>query len=313
MKALVTGATGFVGSNLVERLKENKWHVRCLVRRNSKSEKLKTKGIEIVYGDLLDYSSLEKATKGVDVVFNLAAVLPNHNLKPKEYENVNVKGVENIALASFKNKVKRLVHVSTVGIFGQKTIYSQTKSRGEKVIKKYAKKGLKTVIIRPTIAYGPNDTRPGFLNLLKLFRRNLFIKIHNGENFFHTIYIDNLIDALILGATVKKAIGEELIIGDEPVPTMNDIISAMEKATKTKRLPFYIPLSLAYSIGKIFDILKHAGIPAPLSSQRVRFMTQDLKFDIVRSKKVLGWKPKISLEKGIKKTYEWYIQKGYIK
>lgn len=325
MRILVTGATGFIGSSLVNRLISNGYEVSVLVR-SKKNKRLSAK-IEIIEGDLTVPSSLEKIAKNKDIIFHLAAGLPHHNLTGDEYWAVNVKGLENLLASCVEGNVKRFVHVSTVGIYGptsQKGVselsrlkltdaYSITKFKAEEAIRKFSKeKGLPLTIIRPTMGYGPGDTRPGFINLFKLIKKKLFIPIGDGKNFFHTIYVDNLIDALILAATKKEAIGDHFIIGDDPCPTMGQIIQEIALVQNTSIPPFYIPDSIAFCIGKIFDLSGALGLPAPLNSRRVKFMTENRKFSIDKVKKVLGYKPKVNLAEGIERTYKWYKDNGYL-
>jgi len=327
MKALVTGATGFVGGKLVTRLLEKGWKVKAFVRRGSSFSKLKKeKNLEVVVGDISDFDSLKKAVTGVDVVFNCAASLPYHNLPKRKYWEVNVDGTRNLMVACLMNKVKRVVYISTVGIYGTTSrkgksekskykltdVYSKTKYEGEKIVWKYIKKGVPVTIIKPTIAYGPTDTRPGFLNLFILIKKGVYPLVGKGNNFFHTIYIDNLIDSLLLAATKKSAVGEDFIIGDDPCPTMGLIVETISEIQGRKPKAFYLPIWLAYLVGILFNLLQYAGLPAPLTTRRVDFMTQNKKFIIGKSKKVLGYVPKISLEEGLRRTFKWYKEKGYL-
>lgn len=298
MKVLVTGATGFVGSNLVKRLQKEGWQLSLLIRPE---------------GDLSNMKSLKKAVGNVDIVFHLAAALPHHLLKDREYWETNVQGTKNLLDACKGRKIKRFVHVSTVGIYGAVTAYSKSKKEAEKVVMSYYKKyKIPVTIIRPTIAYGPRDTRPGFLNLFRLINKNFFIPIGKGSNFFHTIYIDNLVDALYESAINKNAIGEDFIIGDEPCPKMSQIIKVMYKILKKKVPMFYIPVFVASCAGLFFDFAKKMGLPSFLPSQRVKFLTEDKRFDITKAKKILGWKPKISINEGLKRTFLWYKQEGLL-
>lgn len=327
MKALVTGATGFIGSNLVERLLREGWKVKALVRVKSSYTAIKKWGVDIFVGDITNSKSVQEATRGADVLFNCAAALSHHRLPDKDYWEVNVKGIENVLKACNKSEMKRVVHISTVGIYGKTgkialneedspkpdDIYSKTKFEGEKLIWREIKRGhLYITIIRPTIGYGHGDTRPGFLNLFKLIKKKLFIPIGDGKNLFHTVYVDNLVDALILAATKKEAINEDFIIGDEPCPTMGQIIHEIARVENTSIPPVYIPNNIAFSLGKIFDLSEALGLPAPLNSRRVKFMTENRKFSTDKAKKVLGYKPKVSLAEGIDCTYKWYKNNGYL-
>lgn len=327
MKALVTGATGFIGSNLVKRLLKESWKVKALVRAKSDYAVIKKWGVDILIGDITSSKSVQVASQGVDVFFNCAAALPYHRLPEKDYWEVNVRGVENVLKACRKERVRRIVHISTVGIYGKtgkvaldekaspkpNDIYSKTKLEGEKLIWKEIKKGdLYITIVRPTIGYGPGDTRPGFLHLFKLMKMGIFVPIGKGENFFHTVYVDNLIDALLLAAWKKEAIGEDFIIGDEPCPRMKNIISAIVKATKSSPLPISLPTSAALLVAKFFDPLRQVGLPTPLTTQRVKFITEDKIFSIEKAKRLLGYKAEIKIQEGAMKTYDWYCREGYL-
>ena len=327
MKALVTGGTGFIGLNLINKLVSLKWEVKVLTRSKSRASLFKDKKVQIVLGDLDNLNKIRNKIKQVDIVFNLAGVLPHHHLPDEKYWDTNVKGVQNLLDIYKDSDIKRFVHVSTVGIYGPTpkidtsessplcldSIYAKTKAVGERLVNDYHKKtGLPTVIIRPTIAYGPGDRRPGFSNLFPLIKKRIFIPVGRGENFFHTIYVGNLIDALLLAASKKNAIGEDFIIGDDLCPTMKKIINTIAKAEGVSVWPFYIPHHLAFGIGKFFDITSRFGIPTILNSQRVKFVTENKKFDIGKARKILGYQAKVGLEEGIKRTYEWYWENKYL-
>lgn len=310
MKVLVTGGSGFIGTNLLLRLEKEKWNTNILVRSESKLRISTNKNkFEIFEGDITKPGSLSKSTTDVDVVFHLAAALPHHHLRPKDYWEVNVTGTKNL-LSVLKNRsLKRFVHVSTVGIYGKESPYSESKIAAEETV---IKSGIPYTIIRPTIAYGPHDTRPGFLNLLTLIKRGYFVPIGKGDNFFHTVYVGNLIDALVLAGTQDKALNQDFIIGDHPCPTMKDILSSMYKIMNKKYPDLYIPNGIAKIIGLVFDEIQNYGLSMPLSLQRVKFLTESKKFSVVKGQELLGFIPKMNLDDGIKKTYNWYLENGLI-
>ena len=294
MNALVIGASGFIGANLTAKLLEEKWKVKVLVR--SKETKLKKEDVYV--GDIANLNLLRKATKGVDVVFNCAAALPHHKLLDEEYYKTNVSGLKNI-LEAVKGSKTTLVHLSTVGIYDSlRDAYVKTKIKGESLIREYEKKfKVRAVIIRPTIAYGPGDTRPGFLNLFRLIKKGIFPLVGKGENFFHTVYVDNLCQALVLAAKKRDAFGDDFIIGDGKVLRMREILEEMTKILDKKPIRFYLPRTLAFFF---------------LPGRRVRFLTEDRKYKIDKARRVLGYKPKIGLKLGLQKTYDWYRLKGYL-
>lgn len=326
MYALVTGATGFFGSALVLRLVKDGWGVDAITRKKQKPGKAYRK-VRFIQADISDLDSLKKVVKKADVVFNLAAALPHHRLPEREYWKTNVEGVRNLLEVSGRKRIDCFVHVSTVGVYGPspkvntdekspfvlQDVYSITKAKGEEIVWDYIKsKGINASIIRPTIGYGPGDTRPVFRSLFSLIKKRLFIPIGKGDNFFHTIYVDNLIDSLMLAATKRKAIGQDFIIGDDPCPTMQQIGDTAADFFGHKPVPVSIPKQLAFSLAIVSDLLKGVGFPALLTTQRLRFITEDKKFKIDKAKRLLGYRPKVSLIEGVKRTIKWYKMHGYI-
>lgn len=325
MKILITGVNGFIGSKLANSL-ARKHAVVGIVHSNLNNTRELDKKITIKRGDLNNISSLKHSIKGVDIIFHCAALLPYHNRTTKEYFDVNVEGTKNLVKLALEAKVKRFIHISTVGIYkigdrqpvnehsplSLSDAYAESKYQAEVVIKKAIEQGLTAVIIRPTIAYGPGDLRPGFLNLLRMINKNFIITIAEGKNYFHTIYIDNLLDALHLAMKSKKAIGEDFIIGDALAPKMKDILEKMAIALHRNPIKVSLPYFLAIIIGKMFDSLKLFGIPQLLSSRRVEFLTVNRKFSIRKATMVLGYKPRVGLEDGINETLKWYKENKYL-
>lgn len=321
MKILVTGATGFIGSSLASRLKDRGHEVVCFTKSKRNLSNLKKKGFLIRHGDITDFRSVKSALKDIDVIYSLAAALPHHKLSDKEYFSINSYGVGNILEATLKSSVKQLIHVSTVGIYGptnSKVIneksprhltdgYSKSKALAEDLIRDFQKiHQLPITIIRPTIAYGPADIRPGFIDLFRLINKGLFIPIGDGNNYFHTIFVDNLVDALVLVLNNKKAFGQDFIIGDEPCPRMKDVYLKVASIEGKKIWPVSIPLKLAILLGKIFEISNSFGIKGPFNTRRVKFITENRRYSTGKAHSLLKFSPKISLDQGLLQTYNWY-------
>ena len=327
MRGLITGATGFVGSNLARRLVRLGWKVNVLVRDKNKLGRLSgVDGLVIYAGDLADQKVIGKATKGVDVIFNCAAALNYHKPTEDQFRRTNIDGLKNV-LDAVRGSRARLVHLSTVGIYGPtdssgadeesfrnpQDTYARTKVKGEELIEDYKKRHrIKVVIIRPTIAYGPGDTRPGLLDLFRFIKKGLFIPIGKGENYFHTVYIDNLVDAIILAATKKAVVGKDFIIGDGDAPKMKELYGLVYRICGRRMSALYLPIPLSFVIGKSSDLLSGVGLPNILGSQRVKFLTENKRYRIDKAKKVLGYRSKIDLKEGLKITHSWYKDNGYL-
>lgn len=328
MRILVTGATGFIGSNLVGRLKMLGHDVTGLVRSKGRQKRLSALGVKIKIGDVSDLKTVKEALKKVDVIYNLAAGLPHHKLSDQDYFSVNTRGVKNILEASTSHNLEQIVHVSTVGIYGETARrivtegsprhlidgYSKSKAAAEDLIFNYIKQNrVPVTIIRPTIAYGPGDLRPGFLDLFRLVSKNLFLPIGNGKNYFHTIYVENLVDGLVSVLLNKRSFGEDFIVGDEVCARMKDVYEQVAKIVNKKMWPISLPIGLGLLVGKFFEETQKYGIKGPLNTRRVKFMTENRRYSIEKAKKLLKYRPKVTLSEGLALTYDWYVSNGYLK
>ena len=171
MKALVTGAAGFVGRTLVERLLVSRHQVRGFVRTTSRVEPLRQLGIELCYGDLRDQESLQRAARSVDVVFHAAARVGVWG-RPQEYYEANVLGTRHVLQAMQRSRVARLIHFSSVAVYGRNTgliketralqrigdAHGDTKIDAEEMVRESAlSHGLAVTVLRPALVYGPFD------------------------------------------------------------------------------------------------------------------------------------------------------------
>lgn len=324
MKVLVTGATGFVGSHLVKRLIDDGHNVRALVRKGRGMKGFDSR-IELIYGDITDPSSLDDAVRNADIVYHLAAMVKEAGVPDSLFYDVNVKGTENLLDASLKHGVKRFIHISTCGVHGDvknppatedspfnpEDIYQKTKIESEKLVMSFRKKGLPVVIIRPTGIYGPGDTR--LLKLFKLIKGRKFFMVGDGETLFHLVYIDDLIDALILAGQVPEAEGEAFLIGGEKYLTLNELTRDIAKTFGVHLKNIHLPVFPVRALATVMEfIFKPLRIEPPLFRRRVDFFTKNRAFDISKAKRLLGYQPKMDIGNGIKLTIDWYKREGLL-
>lgn len=328
MKILVTGATGFTGSNLTKFLLDNGENVIVLVRDKSKLGNLiNYKNLDIVEGNIYDKSVVDKAMSGVKTVFNVAAIYRTSGIPDQVYWDTHVKGTELLLEAALKEGVKKFVHTSTVGVHGDVgtdvpadesspfspgDIYQITKLEGEKLVHKFHKeKGLPVVVIRPTAIYGPGDLR--LLKLFKIASHKISLILGNGKIKYHMVYIDDLVQGFILASKVDNAVGQEFIIGGEDAKSLNEILDDIGIAIGKKINKLYLPALPFQIIGTIAEkIFIPLGINPPIYRRRVDFFTKSRSFDISKAKSILNYTPKFSLMQGIKLTADWYKKKGYL-
>ena len=260
MRIAITGASGFIGSNLSCHLQEQGHEVIGLVRSTSQSNMLKDAGIEVQICDVTDSDCLEQVFQGVDVVFHLAALFNHPEASWEDYRHVNVQGTKNVLNASEACKVGRVIHCSTVGVavrsgappFSESTPYSPptwdkyetTKCEAEKTaLDFHARTGLPIVIIRPSQVYGPGDT--GKAKFYKMVQKGVLV--NPGNTLKHLIFIHDLCRAFELAMEKDEGIGEVLIIAEEKAIALKDLISIAARELGVAPPKIYLPASLLRS------------------------------------------------------------------
>ena len=328
MNVLVTGATGFIGSHLVEALVNKGYQVYGLFRDNKKSDFLRRLGAKPIYGDLLNKETLKNALKNIDVVYHLAAALHANTKSKKTFFDVNVLGTKNLIEACLESKVKKFVHCSSVGVHGitkklanenspckPTTDYDKSKYLAEKLVRNYLNNDkMDITIVRPAaIVYGPRDFSAMY-GLFQAIESKKFMIIGNGRNIIHMIYVKNLVNGMILAAENKRANGQTYILADETLTTVRDIQNIIAKTLKVPKNNFRIPVWIAILLALNFEILsKIIKFSPPLTFSRVSFLTSNRAYDISKAKRELGFKSWISLQKGIQETVDWYIKNGHLR
>lgn len=326
MKVLVTGSTGFTGGKLAMKLYQLGVSVKVLIRDKSKVECNDSYYPEIIEGDIRDMSSVVEAVNGCEKIFHLAACYRTAGLPDKTYRDIHVKGTENLLKAAHKFNVQRFVHCSTVGVHGHidnavanemspfspGDIYQETKLEGELCAKRFFDETkLPISIIRPTAIYGPGDLR--LLKLFKLAGKMFTPILGNGQIYYHMIYIDDLVDAFVRASEDKNAIGEAFIIGGSERKTLNEIVDIISSGLGTPSFKIHLPASPFQLLGSVCEkICTPLKIEPPIYRRRVDFFTKSRSFDTSKSQKILGFFPKVAIEKGLNKTAAWYKDKGLL-
>ena len=326
MQVLVTGATGFTGGHLARALAARGYAVRALVRDTAAAQPLRAAGIELATGDLRNTEAVSAATRGVDVVYHIAAIYRQAGLRTEEYRAVNTAAVRTVIEAAARAGARRVVHCSTVGVHGDVErppagedapfkpgdVYQKTKLEGEQVARQAAADtGVEVVIARPTGIYGPGDRR-----LLKLFRgiaRRRFVILGRGEIFYHLTYVDDLVEGFRLCGEMPAAAGRTYILAGAEVTTLNELtrLIAAEAGVVPPRLR--LPVWPFWAAGAVCEaVCAPIGVEPPLYRRRVDFFTKSRAFDISRARAELGYNPQVDLREGIRRTLEWYRMNGWL-
>ena len=307
-KVLVSGAGGFIGSHLVEKLVQNGCRVRALVRYNSKSswgwlESCHCKGnIEVVLGDIRDADIVRHAMEGIDTVYHLAALIgiPYSYVSPEAYVETNIKGSLNVFQAAKDCGVKRIIHTSTSEIYGTaqfvpihekhpvnpQSPYAASKSAADFLSLSFFRSfDLPIVVLRPFNTYGPRQSARAVIPTIitQILSGNKIIKLGALDPTRDLTYVEDTVEGFIRAGKADKALGEIINLGN------NNEISIRD---------------LAYLIAKIMGvkitIKDDKNRKRPLKSEVERLWA-----DNAKAKQILKWEPKYSLEKGLNQTIEW--------
>jgi nucleoside-diphosphate-sugar epimerase len=259
-------------------------------------------------------------------VFHLAAAFRVINVSKKVYWDTNVEGTRIVCEEALRQGVKKLVYCSTQGVHGNiqnppgnedspvvpADYYQFTKYEGEKVVKQFVDKGLKSVIIRPTAIYGPGDPER-FLFLFKLARMKRFIMFGNGKAFYHPVYIDNLVDGFYAAFESSREKAEPYIIADQEYFTIKELVKKVGDSMGIRVRFLHLPFMPLYILSAIVEgICVPLRMKPPIFRRRIDWFRQNRAFVIDRAKDEIGYTPGVGIEEGLRKTAEWYKGKGYI-
>ncbi len=325
---LVTGASGFIGSHLVEALKTVR--LRALIRDGMEFLEDIPKEIlgeiEIKQGDLLDRKSLVSALNGVEKVYHLGGIGKPMNIPKHKYYDINVEGTKNLLWACNETNVRKVIHVSSMSIFGYSrdgkpltensprlpvSDYGKSKKTGEEFAYEYCKiNNIKLIIIRPPMVFGPRDFQ--VLKLFKAIKSGFFPLLKKGNAKFELCYVKNLVNGIKLADEIGVNL-EAYNINDGETYTIKEVFQEIANIENTKLLPFSIPVSTLRFTGFVFEkAYSCIGKRAPFNSGTALWMSNDNWMDINKAKNDLGYKRITCIENAIRETYEWYKLNQYL-
>jgi len=323
MKVAVTGASGHIGSCLVQELKKQGAEIKVLVH-NFRSD-LDKMDVELIQGNLLEPESLVNLCEGVDVVFHLAAQIAIENRSSEHVYETNVTGTKNMIKAANYSRVRKFIHFSSIHAFqigspGQmldesrslvetsKTIYEFTKAEGEREVMKAVKEGLNAVILNPTAVIGPFDYRNSLLGqaLLKIYQNKLPFLVTGGYNW---VDVRDVVSASIHAIESGRK-GENYILSGEFCSLQE--LSAMISKISGCKIPSIVPVSLARLACPFFKFYSSVTNKKPLYTYQSLDILVNSPFNISNSKakKELGYEPR-PLEQTVRDTFDWYRENNF--
>jgi nucleoside-diphosphate-sugar epimerase len=326
MKALVTGANGFIGSHLVEYLDEQGWEIRCLVRRQSNLRWIEHLNLSCVYGDCRDKASIEEAVQDQEVVFHLAG-----KIKASDYDTyfaTNCTGTRNMVEACLEKNpnLKCFVHISSIAAAGpserQELLnedgpckpyndYGKTKLLGEKIVQEHGKH-LPYVIIRPPNVYGPREQE--VYSILKVIQKRLKPLLGTGEQQTTLCHVHDLVRGMVLAAASPEATGRVYYITDGTTHSYREIADLIARELGVAGFIVPLPHHLLLLVVMLMSVAGFLTKKPPfLTIERLREVRRTyLLFDGTRAEQDLGYRPKVNLEQGVRSTIDWYRQEGLL-
>ena len=323
---LITGATGFVGGRLAQRLLQEGHPVRCLVRSSSDTSVLDGLDVEIAVGDLTSARSLARAVDGCDYVFHCGALVSDWATK-KEIAQTNVHGTRSLLEASADACVSRFVHFSTTDIYGYpdageidetyaakrfRNWYAETKLKAEAEVRRVEEThALDVVILRPATVYGPGSIEV-VGGIARAIRGRNMLLVDGGRAVAGLCYVDNLLDAAVLALRHDAAPGHAFNVTDGLDVTWREFTDGLAEGLGCARvrwsLPYWMANGVGFSLEHGYRLLRRTtGLHAQplLSRQAVHVLGKNQDFSNRRARDVLGWEPRVEYSAGLEATLAW--------
>lgn len=326
MRALVTGATGFIGSHLVEALVKNRWTVRCLLRSSSNLRWLDGLPLEFVRGDYFDQNSLESPLKDVDYIFH-AAGLTKAKTK-EEYYRANHLVTKNLleAAKKFSPKIRRFLHVSSLACIGPSsdgspvdesapfhpiTTYGKSKMEAELECQRCMGE-LPITIVRPAAVYGPRDT-----DIYEFFRNvswGILPTIGFTDRLVSLVHVRDVVQTMILAAQNNQSLGEVYFVSNEKPASWIEVGTLTAKAMNRKVVRVPVPKTFVFVVAAFAEFgALFSSKPALINLEKAKDIVQSgWVCSVAKAKGELGYEQKVSLEDGIRETVAWYKDNGWL-
>ena len=326
MKAFITGATGFVGSHLVDKLLEKNWEVYCLIRKTSSLKWIEGKKVNYIEGDLFADEVLKNVISKVDYVFHIAGVVKAKN--KEGFEKGNYLATKNLIEITYKvnPNIKKFIHVSSQAVCGPTpddkpidetyipkpiTTYGFTKKQAEDIVLEYKDK-MNVTVVRPPAVFGPRDTE--VLIYFKTLNKGLNSIIGLSKKYVSLIYVEDLINGIVLAAESNLKSGEIFFICSDKAYEWNEIGELTSRLLNRKTFKIKIPHFVVYTVGGFAQFFaQFSKNAATLNIEKCKDITRKRWVcSNDKSKKLLGFEEKYSLEESFNKTIEWYKKMNWL-
>jgi nucleoside-diphosphate-sugar epimerase len=326
MRALVTGASGFIGSHIAERLAAAGDRVRAFVRPASDVSYLRELGVELAHGDITDPASLSPAMDGIEAVYHAAAAVTDWG-PWRQFRSVTIEGTRNVLEAAAGANVGRFLHVSTDGVYAHSHLgkriteetpletrfawwdyYRRSKLAAERLAWQYHAEGrLAVTAVRPGVVLGERDrvTVPG---LAAYMRGKGAVCWGNGHNRLPYVYAGDVAAACLLAVASPQTAGQPYnIVSDEAV-TQRDLLQVVAEAAGLEAPRRSVPLLLVHGIALAMELGSLATgrrWEPPLRRMPVTMLGAEYLEDASKARRELGWQPAVPMREAVRRCVEW--------
>ncbi len=325
LKVLVTGATGFIGSHLVEALLKKGIHVRCLLRNPDNLKWLRNLPVEVVQGDITHKDSLKEAVKDVDQVYHLAGV--TKAVKEKTYLEVNANGTKNLVMAILEKnpRLKKLIYLSSLAAAGPSrdgskkesdpcepiSPYGQSKWMGEEFALAYAHE-LPLLILRPSAVYGPRDR--DIYSFFKCLSKRIHPCLTGPAQHLSLCYVEDLVQAILMAGEAQTKSGEIFFLSDGHSYRIEEVGDTFAQVMGVSPLRLRLPKEMIFGIAFFSEYLSRLSKkPSLINRGKARELVQrNWTCDITKAKTMLGFRPQFSLLEGAQLTFNWYKKEKWL-
>jgi nucleoside-diphosphate-sugar epimerase len=323
MTVLVTGATGLLGSHLIDLLVERGQRPRALVQPGELATGLARSQVDVRFGDLRDSEVPKSVMEDVEIVLHCAARTGPWG-PADEYQSTNVDGLETLVQAARSAAVRRFVHISSITVHGndvrgvadessplraEPNSYSRSKVEGERLLQRLIEdEGVPVTIVRPGWIYGPRDVA-SFARFATMVRDGKMVIIGSGENHVPLIYVADVARGVLQAAEADDALGRSYLLASDESVTQRDYLFAIAGEIgvppPTRRIPY--PVALMLGAGFEFGArLVRRRQPPPVTRYGIKHLGGENRFSIARARRELGFRPQVHLSEGVKRSMEWY-------
>ena len=324
--AVVTGANGFVGSHLVELLLREGYQVKCIIRKTSNLRWIKDLNVAFYDCGLTDVDALKEVFADANYIFHIAGVVAAK--KPELFYKGNVTTTRKVLEAAKGNPhIRKIIMTSSLAastptVKGKPatedmpsapvSTYGKSKVEQEQLAKSYMN-DLPITLIRPPVVYGPRDTE--VLLLFKTIKKRLMAMVGFTEKYLSLVYIDDLVNGMLLAATSDKTTGQTYFLGSAQAEyAYSELSLKIADLLGVKPLKIRLPHVLVYMVGGISQFFGRFGKKPPtLNIEKAREMTRDSwSCSSEKAMREFGYAPAMPLDEGLRKTIEWYKEHQWL-